>query len=58
MTEGKRTKSDGSLHKYPHIKCFKCGEYEYYKSDCLKNIGDKEEGTTQTVTETVLTTYN
>lgn len=35
VTDGKRTKIDGSLNKYPHIKCFKCSEFGQYKSDYL-----------------------
>jgi hypothetical protein len=35
VTDGKRTKIDGPLNKYPHIKCFKCSEFGHYKSDSL-----------------------
>jgi hypothetical protein len=36
LIEGKRTKTDGSMVSYPHIKCFKCKEFGDYKSDCPK----------------------
>jgi hypothetical protein len=32
ITEGKRLKTGKEC---PHIKCFKCGEFRHYKSNCL-----------------------
>jgi hypothetical protein len=40
ITEGKRLKTG---KEFPHIKCFKCGEFRHYKSNCLE-MKKKSEG--------------
>jgi hypothetical protein len=43
--------------KYPHIKCFKCGEYGHYKSDCqAKNKNAEESAQTGTTLTTIQVT--
>ena len=39
VTEGKKLRSEDGRH-YPHIKCFKCGNYGHYKSDLVKEKGE------------------
>jgi hypothetical protein len=52
---------DGSLCKYPHIKCFKCGEFGYYKSECPRKDTSKNKEITAAIgnneqTEIAMTT--
>ncbi len=57
VTDGKWTKLGRTLCKYPHTKCFKCGEFGHYKSDCPgKDKTNNQETSNAGQTEIAMTT--
>jgi hypothetical protein len=56
VTDGKRQRVEG---RFPHIKCFKCGEFGHYKSDSTKKVknGENNEGSTEPAQVTLITQH-
>jgi hypothetical protein len=55
VTDGKRQRLEG---RFPHIKCFKCGEFGHYKSDCVKKTnGENNEGSSEPTPVTLITQH-
>jgi hypothetical protein len=56
VTDGKRQRLEC---RFPHIKCFKCGEFSRYKSDSAKKVtnGENNEGSTEPVQVTLITQH-